>query len=129
MQYALVSGGSKGIGYGVATALAKRGFNLILVARNTEALETAKKKLESEYPINVEILSFDLALEDAAAAIGKWCNEKEIPLKMLCNVTGIGGDKDYLSIPLADSGYMFRLNTEPAINLSYHLLSLLKKYL
>jgi short-subunit dehydrogenase len=127
MQYALVAGGSKGIGYAIATALAKRKFNLILIARNKEELEMAGKKLEREYQIRVEILSFDLSLEESADTIGKWCNEKDVQLKMLCNVTGIGGSEDYLSIPLADTRYMLRLNTEPAIALVFNLLPLLKK--
>ena len=48
--YALVSGGSKGIGYAIAEALAKRNYNLVLVARHKESLEIAKNKLETRYP-------------------------------------------------------------------------------
>src|SRR5580765_3908995 len=103
MQYALVSGGSKGIGFAIATALAKRKFNLILIARNKNELETAKIKLEKEYQIHVEILPFDLLQKESVDAIGKWCTEKDLQLKMLCNVTGIGGSKDYLSTSLDDS--------------------------
>jgi hypothetical protein len=33
LPYALVAGGSKGIGYAIALALAKRNYNLILIAR------------------------------------------------------------------------------------------------
>jgi short-subunit dehydrogenase len=33
LPYALIAGGSKGIGYAIAEALAKRKYNLILVAR------------------------------------------------------------------------------------------------
>lgn len=127
MQYALVSGGSKGIGYAIATALAKRKYNLILIARSKEELEAAKKRLESEYQIQVEILPFDLSLDESANFIGKWCNEKDLQLKILCNVTGIGGSKDYLETSLADTRYMLRLNTDPAVALIFNLLSLLKK--
>ena len=127
MPYAMISGGSKGIGYAVATALAKRKYNLILIARNTGELEAAKQRLEGEYPIHVEILSFDLSLDGSADAITNWCTERDIPLKILCNVTGIGGSKDYLSTSLADSCYMLKLNTEPAISLVSNLLPLLKK--
>jgi short-subunit dehydrogenase len=127
MQYALVSGGSKGIGYAIAAALAKRKYNLILIARDKAALEIAKQKLENEYQIRVEILSFDLSRDESAGIIGKWCSEKDIQLKMLCNVTGIGGSEDYLSLSLTATRYMLRLNTEPTVSLTYHLLPLLKK--
>src|ERR671912_2365412 len=55
-SYALVAGGSKGIGFAIAEALAKRGYNLVLIARHEEALNNAKQKLESGYGIHVEIL-------------------------------------------------------------------------
>src|ERR1022692_1462561 len=127
MGYALVSGGSKGIGYAIAAALAKRKFNLLLIARSIKELESAKKNLESEYHIHVEILQFDLSQDGSADIIAKWCIEKDLQLKILCNVAGIGGSKDYLSTSLSDTRHMLRLNTEPAIALISNLLPLLKK--
>jgi short-subunit dehydrogenase len=127
VQYALVSGGSKGIGYAIAKALARRKFNLVLVARNQEDLAKAKSNLENEYAVQVTILALDISLSSSAAFIAEWCNQHNISLKMLCNVAGIGGSSDYLSLSLADSLYMLRLNTEPAIALTYELLPLLKK--
>jgi short-subunit dehydrogenase len=125
--YALVSGGSSGIGYAIATALAKRKFNLVLVARNIIKLEDAKKNLESLFHVKVEILLFDLSMEESAASIAGWCIQKSISIKMLCNVTGIGGANDYLSVSLANTRYMLRLNTDSAIALTYCMLPLLKK--
>ena len=60
MPYALVAGGSKGIGYAIAEALAKRKYNLVLVARHPDTLLAAKNKLQSAYGIHVEILAKDL---------------------------------------------------------------------
>jgi hypothetical protein len=127
MPYALVSGGSKGIGYAIAVALAKRKYNLILIARNVEELNHAKNQLETAYPIHVEILPLDISVDDSAMKIGTWCVERDLRLTMLCNVTGIGGSADYLSSSLKDSLYMLRLNTEPAASLISHLLPLLRK--
>src|SRR5450432_4655530 len=81
--YALVAGGSKGIGYAIAEALAKRGYNLILIARHMDSLISAKDKLECDYGIHVEILAYDLSQTEAATDIAKWCMERNIPLKML----------------------------------------------
>jgi hypothetical protein len=69
----------------------------------------------------------DMSKEDSIPIIESWFTENNLPLKMLCNVSGIGGSADYLSNSLTDSLYMLRLNTEPAISLIYHLLPLLKK--
>ena len=125
--YALVAGGSKGIGYAIAQALAKRKYNLILVARHMDSLVAAKHKLEAAYGINVEILQQDLSTREAATDIAKWCTEKNIYLKVLCNVAGIGGAKDYLSLSLDSLRYMVSLNVESCMALSLTLLPLLEK--
>jgi hypothetical protein len=125
--YALVAGGSHGIGLGLAEALAKRHFNLILIARHFDSLETARNNLQSKYGVHVEIISQDLSLPDAAVKIADWCKNKSIRLKILCNVAGFGGSRDYLSnLPLDSLRYMIHLNSESAMALTYTLLPLLE---
>jgi short-subunit dehydrogenase len=125
--YALVAGGSKGIGFAIAEALAMRNYNLILIARNMDTLIAAKNKIELAWPVHVEILSYDLSKDETATQIAKWCTDKNIHLKMLCNVAGLGGAEDYLSLPLDSLRYMVRLNVESAMSLSLTLLPLLEK--
>lgn len=126
LPYALIAGGSKGIGYSIAAALAKRNYNLVLIARNEDSLIAAKNKLEAAFPIHVEILVKDLAFESTATEIAKWCTERNIRLKMLCNVAGLGGEHDYLSLPLDSLRYMVRLNLESVMALTLTLLPLLE---
>lgn len=125
--YALVAGGSKGIGYAIAEALARRQYNLVLIARGMDSLQAAKQKLESAYNIHVEVLAYDLSRETSAPEIAKWCIDKNLPLKMLCNVAGYGGSHDYLDAPLDTIRYMVRLNVESALSLTMLLLPLLEK--
>lgn len=125
--YALIAGGSKGIGYSIAEALAKRHYNLVLVARHEDSLIAAKNRLEGIYSIHVEIIVKDLSNEKAAEEIAQWCFAKNIPLKMLCNVAGLGGARDYLSVSLDTLQYMVRLNVESVMALSLTLLPLLEK--
>lgn len=127
LPYALIAGGSKGIGYSIAEALAKRNYNLILIARNRDSLLSAKAKLETIYPISVEVLVKDLAFENTATEIASWCNERNINLKMLCNVAGLGGEHDYLTLPLDSLRYMIRLNLESVVALTSTMLPLLQK--
>jgi uncharacterized protein len=126
-RYALVSGGSKGIGFAIASALARRNYNLLLIARNADDLNEAKNKLESNFPIHVDILPADMNDPGSAEKIAGWCTERNLLLSVLCNVTGIGGSEDFLSNTLDESLYMMRLNLEPAVSMIYHLLPLLKK--
>ena len=125
--YALVAGGSKGIGFAIAEALARRQFNLVLIARGMDSLVAAKSKLETAYHIHVEVLSYDLSKETSAPEIAKWCTDRNIQLKMLCNVAGYGGSTDYLKASIDTVRYMVRLNVESAMTLTMLLLPLLEK--
>jgi hypothetical protein len=126
-SYALIAGGSKGIGYALAEAWAKRKYNLILIARHWDSLTAAKHKLESAYGIHVELLSYDLSKDESAQAIAQWCIERNLPLKVLCNVAGAGGSRDYLNTTLDSLRYMVRLNVESGMALTLTLLPILEK--
>jgi short-subunit dehydrogenase len=127
MSYALITGGSKGIGYAIAEALAKRKYDLVLIARHTDTLEAAKKELEIKYGVKVSILSSDLSREDAAEEVASWCLENNIPLSILCNVAGIGGTADFLNSSLEEMQFMIRLNIQSGVALTRELLPLLQK--
>jgi uncharacterized protein len=126
-KYALVAGGSKGIGYAIAEALAKRDFNLILIARHYDSLYAAKQRLERAYGVHVELLVYDLSEPASAPAIADWCKQRNIPLKMLCNVAGLGGIGDFPQLSLDSLRYMVDLNVGSAMALSLLLIPLLEK--
>jgi short-subunit dehydrogenase len=56
----MVTGASSGIGAAFATALARQGFDIVLVARNRERLEDVARRLRSERDVAVEVVSADL---------------------------------------------------------------------
>ena len=58
---AVLSDGRCGsIGYGIATAYAKEGANLVITGRNVKKLEDAKEELERLYSIKVLIMQADV---------------------------------------------------------------------
>ena len=60
--YAVLSDGRCGsIGYGIATAYAKEGANLVITGRNKEKLNKAKEELERLYGIRVLAIAADMA--------------------------------------------------------------------
>lgn len=58
---ALSDGRCGSIGYGIATAYAKEGANLVITGRNVAKLEKAKEELERLYGIRVLILAADIS--------------------------------------------------------------------
>lgn len=59
---AVLSNGECGsIGYGIATAYAKEGANLVITGRNVKKLEDAKNELEERYGISVLTLQADIS--------------------------------------------------------------------
>lgn len=61
----IITGGGKGIGFGLATAFAKKGANLVITGRTQSTLENAQKELETEYGIEVLPVVADGADEEA----------------------------------------------------------------
>lgn len=57
---ALKDGSAGSIGFGIATAYAKEGCNLVITGRNVKKLEAAKEKLEAEHGIEVLIVQADV---------------------------------------------------------------------
>ena len=57
---ALITGGSRGIGYGVADSLGAEGCNLHLASRSLPSLEEAKKKLVAKHGVKVTVHALDL---------------------------------------------------------------------
>jgi len=77
--YAALSDGRCGsIGYGIATAFAKEGANLVITGRNTAKLEKAKEELERLYGIKVLWLAADMAAGSDNEATANMVVEKTI---------------------------------------------------
>ena len=76
--YALVAGGSYGLGAAFAEALARRGLNLVLLARGQERLDETAERLGKRYSVDVlrrtvDLVDFERAkalLEDLNVPIG-----------------------------------------------------------
>lgn len=56
---ALITGASSGIGRDIAKELAKKGYDLVLVARNLEKLNNVKQDIKDD--VNIEIVQMDLS--------------------------------------------------------------------
>jgi len=87
---ALVTGASSGLGAAFAERLAKDGYDLIIVARRRENLETRAHQLQTSHQVNVEVFVADLSQPDDLHAIEKRILESSA-LELLVNNAGFGG--------------------------------------
>jgi short-subunit dehydrogenase len=87
---ALITGASAGIGRDLAGVLAENRFDLIIVARNQQALEKLAAELSSQYKIHVEVIVRDLSYASAPDEIHAKVREKGITLDVLINNAGFG---------------------------------------
>jgi len=76
--YALVAGGSDGLGAAFAYALARRGMNLVLMARERERLENTAKEIREKYSVDVTAVVSDLAdFENAKSLLSAVLSEDQ----------------------------------------------------
>lgn len=82
---AIITGGGKGIGFGLARAFAKEGANLVLTGRTESRLVNAKEVLEKEFGIEVLPIVADGADEEAIKNVVKKTIEKFGKIDTLVN--------------------------------------------
>jgi len=87
-KYIVITGASSGIGAAVAKAFARRGENLILVARRRELLEELKSEIAKFADVEVVIEICDLSKQENVLAL--WRNLEKFELKALINNAGFG---------------------------------------
>ena len=86
---AVITGGSDGIGLGIAHAFAENGANLILIGRETGKLENAKREL-SKYQMEIHIISADLSDTDEIKKLSVEILALFPQVDVLVNNAGIG---------------------------------------
>ena len=87
---ALITGASSGIGYELAKLFAQDGCDLVLVARDTEALNRIAEQLTASAAIAVTVIATDLARPDAAAELIEELTHRQIEVEILVNNAGFG---------------------------------------
>jgi uncharacterized protein len=127
MSYALITGGSKGIGKALAMELAKQNYNLLLVARNESGLRDAATEITAKYPVTIHYLALDLSAPNAAQQVYTWCIENKYPVSALINNAGYGLCGYMEEYTVAENNNMMQLNMFTAVNMCQLMLPILKK--
>jgi short-subunit dehydrogenase len=115
---ALITGASTGIGAIYADRLAKRGYNLILVARNEQRLNTAAERLRAETGVQVTPLAADLNDKADLAKVEAILRE-DPNITMLVNNAGVGSVASILQADVDKMEAMIDLNITALTRLTY----------
>jgi len=116
---ALVTGASAGIGRSFAYALADRGYDLVLVARDTARLEALGKETGDGYGAACEVLTADLADGDALARVEARLSESDRPVDLLVNNAGFGTSGKFHTMPVEREDQEIRLNVVALVRLCH----------
>lgn len=115
---ALITGASTGIGAIYADRLAARGYDLTLVARNTEKLQALASSISDKTGRAVDVLAADLGNPVDLTRVEKTLRE-DASITMLVNNAGIGTHTTLLDSDVERMEAMVRLNVTALMRLTY----------
>ena len=87
---AVITGGSDGIGLGIAKAFAREGANLLLIGKDPEKLQKAQQALLNEFGVQVHTLSDDLSKTEIVTEVVKDIERLLPTVDILVNNAGLG---------------------------------------
>ncbi|MCV7422710.1 SDR family oxidoreductase [Mycobacterium yunnanensis] len=120
---ALITGSSGGIGEEFAVQFARRGVNLVLVARRAEKLSALRERLLETTPgIRVDVVAADLSLPGSAAELAAKVNELGHRVDVLVNNAGVGLHGDFVTQDVAANAAQIQLNCVTLVELTGHFL-------
>jgi len=117
---ALITGASSGIGAVYADRLAKRGHDLILVARNRERLEALAAGLRNETGCSISVIAADLNDRLARARVEEVLRT-DPSVTVLVNNAGVGAPSRLLDTDIEKLEGMINLNVTSLVHLTYSI--------
>jgi short-subunit dehydrogenase len=123
MNTTLITGASSGIGAAFARKLARRGRNLLLVARSEDKLIALCNELGRLSGIRAQYVAIDLTAPEAAARLFEETEKRALEIDMLINNAGFGSMGDFEKLDLARELEMIDLNVKSLVDLTHKFLA------
>jgi hypothetical protein len=115
---ALITGASAGIGEGFAHHLARRGYDLVLVARRRHRLDALAARLSD---VSATIIEADLASDHGVAAVEARLREGDIDV--FVNNAGISSVGEFWKLPITRELQLLDLNVRTLARLAHTALA------
>ncbi|KQM82106.1 SDR family oxidoreductase [Agromyces sp. Leaf222] len=116
---ALITGASSGLGAEFARQIAMTGADLVLVARDRDALDRVAERIRAKYGVGVEVLPADLLKRRHLAKVVARVADPERPIELLVNNAGFGLPLDFAANDIDDEVKHLSLHVEVAMRLSH----------
>jgi short-subunit dehydrogenase len=116
---ALVTGSSSGIGAAFARELARRGHDLVLVARTESRLAELAAQLDTEHGTKVEVLGADLETDAGVARVAERLTDADRPVELLVNNAGFATSGRFHELPVDQEGAEIHLNVIAVVELTH----------
>jgi uncharacterized protein len=114
---ALITGASKGLGVTFAEELARRGADLVLIARSKDALQTLAARLTAQYRVKCYVIAADLANPRAVDDI--YAELAAVQIDLLINNAGLGLSGHFLDHDHAKEQASIQVNVQALVGLSH----------
>jgi len=118
----LITGASSGIGEALAACFAKGGFDLVLVARSADKLETLADKLSSKYKTNAWVEPVDLAKPGSAKKLAAAMKRRKRVIDALVNNAGVLEHGAFAAMPDQRHQELIDLNVSGLTSMLAHFL-------
>ena len=122
--YALITGASKGIGKSMAISLAKKKYNLLLVARSEDILKDLSAEIESNHGVKVAYKAIDLVQKEVCKEVADWA--RGFDTSILINNAGYALWGWFENFNEESNQDMMQLNMSAPVSLITHMLPQLK---
>jgi uncharacterized protein len=117
---ALITGASRGIGLELAKVIAEHGHDVVLVARQVDALEAAAGAIEGKYGVRAIVLPADLRRPEAAQEIHDSILAQDLDVHILVNNAGFGLGGEFVETDLDREIEMIQVNISALTQLTKH---------
>lgn len=107
---ALVTGASGGIGRTIAECFARDGHDVVIAARNLDALELIAEQWQQRYSVRVKGVAADLSQPDGAQRLYEAVAALGVEIDFLANNAGVGLFGQFKDLRLEDELAMMTLN-------------------
>ena len=124
---AVITGGSDGIGLGIAKAFAREGANLLLIGKDSEKLQRAQQELLNEFGVQVHTLSADLSKTETVTEVVKDIERLLPAVDILVNNAGLARFVPFEQVDNTLYDAHFNLNVKAPYFLTQGLLPALVK--